>query len=641
MPGKAIIFELDGMIAPILRHPAVADRCAGFVTVTRAARAAALWLLGQGVPQITEKDRLAQDTYYQGRINVIDTVRTIAAGCGLDAALIRLGDSPLYAGLAQRILIPSVESEAFMAPFLAAHAAETGADTVWTAAPAESFGAAGARTGLRFRSELHTLTRMVRWGQRLASAAAVLGFPLLNVVHLWRKGVRPGRPAAAAPRPALLVHREPDLRDSSIRYRDMYFLNHGLLDPARCHHTPMATSQLFSAAKRAHLEAIGASILECRNLRPGWRRFLDLAVIRPLRHGPALARAILSCPSWRWRSTIDLMETVHFTSLTPLLLDQGGTRTVITETEVSPFAQVIAIEIRKRGGRAISMLHGAGGQNTQTPPRTQMQFTDLITYGHWYTALQQIAPAIQRYIPCGNIEIDHLDLSGACLPAWVRDNRGRLRLIAFLARLDHVLTNTVSAVTHSPHLDEARHDAIRRAEFEPLLRWVAETPDVVLVWKTGLGGFADSARREPDGTWRIAWRPWIAPLIAAIPPERFVYLERIPLEQVVGICDVALCNDVSSAFPCVMSAGKPALSIDYVFGGLMGRRYHPRVAATSGAEILANTRWLLNTPLPDSVYLALNRDFYGMDRPDFNAAGRVRAVFTTALAEDGTPQPEA
>ena len=633
MTSRVVFFRLDARSVPSAHRLLAAGRPVSFVTVAPDSVEAAARLMEAGARQISEKDRLGSDIYHQGRINVIAAVRQATARWAIGPVLAWLGGSPLYVGMARRILTPSLEAEAFMAPYLAALAKESGPLVIDSASPRQAFGPVVDLPEIQATRCGHGLERARRFALRLLSALAVLVFPLLNAAFLWRKGVRPGREArpSTTPRPLLFVHREPDLLGPHTRYRDMYFINHGLLDPRDCHHMPMATSQVFSPAKRTRLTEAGGVITECRDLRPGWRRFLTLVIWRPILAGPALALGILACPIWRWRSTLDLMETLHFISLAPMVLDHAGAKAVLIETEVSPMAQVMAIEMRRRGGQAVSMIHGSGAQHTYGVTRLEMQFSELITYGAWDQPMRETSPSVVTCTPCGNIEVDHLERSGACLPQWVRDRRHEVKVVGFLARLSHVLTNDKSAVTGTPYIDAAGTAELNRRQLEPLFRWVAETPDVVMVWKTGLSGFADSAKQSDSGQWEISWKPWVEPLISAIPPERFIYLGNTLLEEVVAICDLTLCNDVSSAFACTVSAGKPALSIDYVYGGMF-RRYHPRLVATSGPEIVENAEWLLANALPDEVYGAFNLDFYGMDIPDFKAAGHIKAVLDRVVA---------
>lgn len=640
MTSRVVFFRLDTRSIPSARRLLETGQPVNFVTVAPDAVEAAERLVKAGARQISEKDQLDNGTYHQGRFNVIAAVRRATARWAIGPALARLGGSPLYVGLAERILIPSLEAEAFMAPYLAALAKESGPLVIDSASPRGAFGPAVDLPEVSFTRRGHGLERARRFGSRLLSALVVLVFPLLNAAFLWRKGVRPGLKAqpSSVPRPLLFVHREPDLRGPYSRYRDMYFIHHGLLDPRDCHHMPMATSQVFSAAKRTRLTEAGGIITECRDLRPSWSRFLTLVIGRPLLVMPTLAMGVLACPIWRWRSTLDLMETLHFISLAPMVLDHAGAKAVLIETEVSPMAQVMAVETRRRGGKAVSMIHGAAGQHTYGVTRMEMQFSHLITNGHWHDPLHETSPAIQNYLACGNIEIDHLERSGACLPQWVRERRDQVKVVAFLARLNHVLTTDKSIVTGTTFVDPSHQDAVNERELGPLFRWVAETPDVVLVWKTTLSGFAESAKLDSDGQWQIIWKPWMQPLIAAIPPERFAYLGDTLLEDLVAVCDLALCNDGSSAFACVMSAGRPAISIDYIFGGIM-RRYHPRLAAVNGPEIVENAKWLLANPLPDAAYRAFNLDFYGMEVPDFKADAHIKAALDKVIAEPGLSSP--
>jgi hypothetical protein len=120
--------------------------------------------------------------------------------------------------------------------------------------------------------------------------------------------------------------------------------------------------------------------------------------------------------------------------------------------------------------------------------------------------------------------------------------------------------------------------------------------------------------------------------MAAIPEERFLFFPDATLEEIVGNLDLAICNDVSSAFACAVSVGTPALSMDLIFGGMF-RRYHPRAAAVTGSELAENAEWLLTHQLPPEVYQHFNQDFYGMPEPDFRTGERLKNFFDRLIAD--------
>ncbi|MCC7166727.1 MAG: hypothetical protein IT565_04080, partial [Rhodospirillales bacterium] len=239
---------------------------------------------------------------------------------------------------------------------------------------------------------------------------------------------------------------------------------------------------------------------------------------------------------------------------------------------------------------------------------------------------REFNPAIERFVPIGNIEIDHLDPDERLVLA---KQAGR-KVVAFFARLSHVLTTGVSAMTGSAYVD--RREELDRGYLIPFLEWVALRDDIFLVWKAPYAGLAQSVRRDEMGrAIEISWQPWLQKAITAIPAERFLACDHLRLEQVVGMIDVGIGNDVSSAIACAMSAGRPAISYDLIFGGQF-RRYHPQLAATDPFELIENLEWLLENPLPQNVFDQFNSDFYGSTTVDFNSHGRLRAYFASLLA---------
>lgn len=589
-------------------------------------------IIASGARQITEKDYL-DGTYYEGRKRALAAGRRLGqAHPWLGQALAGHGRSDAYLRFADSLFCRAAEAEAFMSAFLERFFTDASARF-----DAIDFLSARSEQMFEWSNPLPPNVHGLRWLRRLLSpiflcrrileAGAFLAFPLANALRLLRKGIRFGALTPAPNSSFLLIHREAGLTDPSRHYyRDLYFLRSGALAARDCQHFLLATSQNFDQAKKAFLKNAGGHTVSCSELRfSPW----DFWVRLPLRSYVAVLRITLGwlrCPIAKPRFFRDLLEVLHLQPLAAALIDYSRAPIVVCETEVSPFAQVAAIEARRLGRKTVSMIHGSGAQHTVGSTRFEMQIEDMITYGSWDEPLKEANPALRRCVPVGNIELDRLNRAGAWLPSEIRSRRETLHLVAFLARLSHVLTTSESSVTNSCYLDDAARRARNLEYLAPFFRWVAGRADVVLVWKTGLQGFADGATQTPDGTWTIRWQDWLAPLMADVPAERFIYIPEQRLEEVVAVCDLSICNDVSSAFACALSAGGAALSFDLVYGGMF-RRYHPRLAATTGQELVENAEWLLQNPIPDDARRRFNQDFYNMPIPDFGARDRVCEYF--------------
>jgi len=583
-----------------------------------------------GAIQITEKEALNDGSYGEGRRRILLAARRIGRRYGsVGQLLARHGKADAYEGFADTVFLRSIQTPAFLStfiePFLRRVAATSDRVLFLSMAPREAFEWSATLPA----NVVHLSLSFFGWPIRLASVALLALFPLFNLLLLARKGIRPtGRSdASALERDVLLVHREADLLDSRTDYyRDLYFLREDILEADRCLHLPMATGKRFSNAKKALIEAQQGMIVELGSVSPSWSRWWRLAFAEPMRFVMRAIPRLLACRIWSTASARYLAECLHFMSLVPLLLDCLRVRLVVAETEVSPFCQILAREARKKGIPTVSMIHGSGGQHTLGPTRFEMQFRDLLVYGHWYGPLREFNPAIERFVPIGNIEIDHLDPDERLVLA---KQAGR-KVVAFFARLSHVLTTGVSAMTGSAYVD--RREELDRGYLIPFLEWVALRDDIFLVWKAPYAGLAQSVRRDEMGrAIEISWQPWLQKAITAIPAERFLACDHLRLEQVVGMIDVGIGNDVSSAIACAMSAGRPAISYDLIFGGQF-RRYHPQLAATDPFELIENLEWLLENPLPQNVFDQFNSDFYGSTTVDFNSHGRLRAYFASLLA---------
>lgn len=611
--------RIYGAVYYVLCSPGVARRFANAIVASSAR-------------QLSEKDYL-DGTYSEGRRRAVAAGRRLGATYPwLGRMLVRYGRSEAYLRFADSLFCRAAETEAFLSPFLERLFADLadrfeGIDFLVTRPPRVFQWSAPLSPSIRILNVYRPFAATGEWFIRAAGVAILLAFPFLNAVHFWRKGVRPGHGDPAPALPFLLIHRESALTDERRHfYRDLYFLRGGCLDARDCQHFPMATATPFVPAKVAFLRERSGHVVASSDMRPVWRQYGRRVFFDFFAAIPRALPALLFCPIVNWQLLRDLFEILHYQALVPFLLDHARAPAVILETEVSPFAQVVAIEARRLGRRSVSMIHGAGAQHAVGPTRFELQIEDMITYGSWDQPLRETNPAIVRCVPCGNIEIDRLDRSGAWLPPAVRERRPHLRLVAFLARLNHVLTTEASTVSGSRYLDGTQQKSLSIAYLGPFFRWIVERQDIVLVWKTGLEGYADGATRRADGSWVVHWRDWLAPLMAAIPPERFIYIPERRLDEVVAVCDLSICNDISSAFACAISAEGVALSFDLVFGGIF-RRYHPRLSAVTGEELAENAEWLLANPIPEEARRRFNEDFYGMPVPDFRAGDRIKSYF--------------
>ncbi len=603
-------------------------------------------ILATRVKQITEKDYLSSDTYYEGKKNTITMARRLGMRYPfLGKALSRYGLAHDYFGFADFFFLRATLSTSFMGVFLYRFFSENFRRYqkiyFMSSARPDAFNwFESLPENVILISWHHPFVIVIEFFKGIIFFLILCVFPFINALYLIRKGVRPNIKKARSikSKPFLLVHLHRSLirghsAKYSAKYRDMYFLKSGCIKYDECVHYLMATSEDFDEGKIDHIIRKGGTIISNKDLRPHMKKFICKVFIDYYRLFFPSAIRIMQCSYWNHSANLALMEGLHFMSLCPFLFEEIDVSAVVFETEEALFSQIAAIEARRRGHRTVSMIHGAGGQNTIDPRRFELQMEDMITYGNWDEPLRKNNPVIRRCIPCGNIEIDQVDRSAACLPKDIRKNRAEYKVVGFLARLSHVLTTNRSEMTGSSYLDEEASAKLSARFLKPFFNWVRDRDDIILLWKTTLDGFARSIRDCGDNHPPvIEWVPWMAPLMADIPSNRFVYSGDLSLEAVVANCDLCIGNDVSSAIACAMSAGTPAISFDLIYGGLY-RCYHPRMVAEDGQQLVDNSDFVLQHGFPNEVFRQFNKDFYGRETVNFQSRDNIRSYFRQIIEE--------
>lgn len=569
-----------------------------------------------GARQITWRPWLKGEGYYLYRKNVIHNARHMGATfTRLKVGLTRYGGAPQYAGYMDTVFSEAWFGHQMMATFVMFFARDNAPNF-----DRMDFMALAMPHHFHWPEPMPETFRPVRWHLpvvavtlflgRLIAVAGLLVLPLASAALMLRKGVRIGAPRPPIPRQTLFIHRYPNLPLSeSERFRNMYLVTSGVIGAADAVHINAATAQGLDADKVQLLEAQGGQVISIASLRARPGRLLHLTFLNYWRHIVPSLPSLLGNSFWNLSTTRYLAEILHLVPLAHLVFDSIDVERIVFETETGPFNQLLAIEARRRHIPTVSMVHGAGGQHVECPYRFELQMEYLISYGDWYEPLYKWNPSLRKIVPCGNIELEGYDPNNTDVTLPVaREGRRTIGILNSFNRL-HVLD--AAPRSGGLFLDDAETEAWARQELAPLFDWLAARDDLIVLWKTKLGGAVlDFDRDDPTNLDRVVWHPIIAPLVARIPRERLVFMSHLSLEQVIGHCDIAVTTDISSAMACAMTAGVPTVSHDISYGE-MYKRYHPRLASETMKGVVENLEWVLENSLPADVFERFNRDFHG------------------------------
>ncbi len=600
-------------------------------------------VIGSGARQLTWRPWLKGEGYYRFRKNVIHNARRMGAAFPrLKAGLTRYGGAPQYAGYMDTVFSEAWFGHQMMATYVSFFARDHAA-----AFSRMDFMALAMPHHFHWPEPMPESFRPVRWHLpvvavalflgRLIAVAGLLALPLASAVLLLRKGVRIGAPHPPARRQTLFIHRYPNLpKSESERFRNMYLVTSDVIRASDAVHMNAATAEGLDSDKVRLLESAGGAVIDIASLRAPPGQFFRRVMLDYWRNiGPCLPSLLVNS-FWNLSTTRYLAEILHLIPLAHLVFDVVEVQRIVFETETGPFNQLLAIEARRRGMPTVSMVHGAGGQHVECPYRFELQMEYLISYGDWHEPLYKWNPSLRKIVPCGNIELEGYDPDATDMTLPVaREGRRTIGILNSFNRL-HVLD--AAPRSGGLFLDDAETEAWARQELAPLFDWLAGRDDLIVLWKTKLGGAVlDFDRDDPTNLDRIVWHPIIAPLVARIPRERLVFMSHLSLEQVIGQCDIAVTTDISSAMACAMTAGVPTVSHDISYGE-MYKRYHPRLASETMTGVVENLEWLLDNPLPADVFEKFNRDFHGIPTLRPLARDRIAAFLDGLGAEPTKPE---
>lgn len=442
---------------------------------------------------------------------------------------------------------------------------------------------------------------------RVPAVMALLAFPFLSAAMLWRKGVVTGKKPDARWRsaPFLFIHREATLVDTGAGA--MHCFQNGMLQWDECLHMPMQTSADFSPDKATYLAAQGATAMGLADVACSRSWVVRRVFVEFWRHlAPGLVALVVS-PHLNVGFLRQLSELFHLIHVSELIVDNFQGRVVFFETENSLLGRVVAVLATVRGMRTASMLHGGGGQILVTESRANLCFDLLLTYGSAVETVLAISPRLGRIAAMGSWETDaHTPLpQEGMLPDWLVRDRGRYKVIAMLASFYVPFTQEELEFRRPMwfediwvYFDEDENRAFCEKFMADFFRWVVETPDVVLLWKTKKGKAAMEYQHR-----------WAQPMLKDLPTDRVIHLDtRYTPAQVIRESDLVVGNGASTVFMLGMQAGVPTVMIDGLLGGWT-RRYHPLLGAESGAELVANLTALYGTKLPEDIATKVRVDW--------------------------------
>lgn len=442
---------------------------------------------------------------------------------------------------------------------------------------------------------------------RVPAVMALLAFPLLSALMLWRKGVVIGKSPDVRWRsaPFLFFHREAAMVETGAGA--MHCFHNGMLHWDECLHIPMQTSVAFSSDKAAYLAAKGATALGIGDLACSWRWIMRRVFVDFWRHLASGLAALVISPYVNVGFLRQLSELLHLIHVSELLVDNFEGPVAFFETENSLLGRAVAVLAPGRGIRTASMLHGGGGQILVTESRANLCFDLFFTYGSAVETLRAISPRLGQIAAIGSWETDaHTPLpQEGILPDWLVRDRARYKVIAMLASFYVPFTQEELEFRRPMwfedvwvYFDEDENRAFCEKFMADFFRWVVETPDVVLLWKTKKGKTAMEHQHR-----------WAAPMLKDLPADRVIHLDtRYTPAQVIRESDLVVGNGASTVFMLGMQAGVPTVMIDGLLGGWT-RRYHPLLGAESGAELVANLTALHGTKLSDEIVAKVQVDW--------------------------------
>ncbi|TNC94018.1 MAG: hypothetical protein FD119_3511 [Stygiobacter sp.] len=588
-------------------------------------------LVGPFLRRVGARQVLARSLYQGGRYHQALT-ETISRGTHaarsmepLAAALVALGNDPRYHDTLVQAIIEGGFREFYLSTFL---------DALSKREPTTRFDVIAGFSLKRFGPTPPGNPRhmvFLRWHrilmlpalllERVTVISTLLLFPVLNVAMMLRKGVRLFAPSRRISRKETLYFHiysdQPPIDDG--RFERLWFpLQSGALQIDGCCHMPMALSAKMGDTLRTYIQQHGGDTLDRR----------DLAMPNPIADGIRYWR-IMTGPILRLafnpfatlRFLRHFTEYLHLMSLVNPLLDAVGCRRVYFTTEPTALARVIGIEGRKRGVTTIGISHGTGISALYYPARANMQYDIMLTPGQYFRPLQEISPGIPHFIPIGNPECDLFHPNQALLPPMVSARRQEIKVIGFFVDLQSGFIESTSCFPGYSYFESQTIDwdevaAHVERQLAPLFDWIASHPDTVLLWKP----------KRPNAALNED-HPIIRPLLARIPASQMILAAQRSIEETIGLCDVCIASAYSSVVGAAMTHDIPVVTLDHFYGAAE-RRYHPRMSAETGPELVDNLEWVLTNSYPSTVFDTYRQDFYAYGLFD----GKTSLRLASALA---------
>lgn len=592
----------------------------------RMAKLAAPFLRRIGARQVLARSLYQGGRYRQALSETISRGKYAAQSMKpLAAAMAALGNDPRYQETLVQAIIEGGFREYYLSTFLealCAHEPNTRFDVV-AGFSLKRFGPTPPADPrhLVFLWWHRVLMLPAVFLERVIVIGTLLLFPLLNIALLLRKGVRLFAPSVRVSQKETLYFHiysdQPPIDDG--RFERLWFpLQSGALRIDECCHMPMALSSKMGDGLKAYIQKRGGDALDRR----------DLTIPNPIADGLRYWR-IMSGPILRLafnplatlRFLRHLTEYLHLMTLANPLLDATGCRRVYFTTEPTALARVIGIEGRKRGVTTIGISHGTGIPALRYPARANMQYDIMLTPGQYFEPMKEISPGISQFIPIGNPECDLYHPNQDLLPPNISARRNQIKIIGFFVDLQSGFIETTSCFPGYSYFESQTIDwdevaAHVERQLAPLFDWIATHPDTVLLWKPKR---SDAALNEAH--------PIISPLLARVPASQVIIATGRSIEETVGLCDICISSAYSSVVGAAMTHDIPVVTLDHFYGA-QERRYHPRMSAETGPELVDNIEWVLANSYPASVFDAYRHDFYAYGQFDGKTALRLASALT-------------
>jgi len=601
-------------------------RCSAFLK-----RRLAGAVMKSGAEQVCEFDYFPDGLMMTGQINAVRSgTRLGERNPALRRALKLYGGHEGFEAMIDQVFVRGWTKHSYLAPFVLRFLTETAPSfdrvTVWLTPPHHITDWPDLPASVRFVTLHQPLTAILSFVQRLVMLGVLLLFPLFNAVNLWRKGLRLGPLAGVKSSDILFVHRISDRRANKARYE--YLFHAGVLRYQDCSHYLMVTSEEFAPDKAAEIESKGGIIVSNRQLRlPASMALKRLVIDYYVSFVGNIFPFVLSADVNR-HTFVQLLELLHYVPIAAALLDTVKPRLIVLETETAPFANVCAVEARKRDIRSLSMIHGDAGQDKPSLSRSNMQFEYILTPGRRVDALEKNNPGIDHIVAVGNheIEITNTNSQSAAadiLPERVRQNRSRYKVISCFAVPRAFSFNGKAMYSENYYIDDAHGQALLNGYLQPLFDWVRGNDDICFVWKAKF----DRSYYSND--------PWVAALIEGMPEDRFIMHYNANVGAIIEASDVCISSGGSSVMACAVAKQKPVITLDPHHNG-WAKRYHPLMAAQVGTDLVGKLERLLDEGLPASVYDDFLADWYADGVVDFKTSQRISELIERLLAGSDT-----